>query len=123
VKPLDLNNSKEPSHGNLNVSYSADGTIGGKFVATFTVTYNAAPSSPTDWSYFEKEAADYCDSPPKLEDIADGHGKYFSCPSKKLNGYTFAKSKVVTGKNLIECSSQSDNKPEIDAVCKTVKQI
>lgn len=122
VKPLDLKNSKDPTHGNLNVSYSADGTSGGKFVATFTVTYNAAPSSPINWTYFEQDAAEYCDSPPKLEDIADGHGKYFSCPSKKLDGHTLAKSKIATAKNLIDCQGQSDNKPEIDAVCKTLKQ-
>ncbi len=123
VKPLDMSNSKNKDGGNLNVSYSADGTVGGKFVATFTVTYNAPLASPPSWKYLEDDAANYCDTKPTLEDIAGGKGKYFQCMSKKLEGHSYAKSKIITQKNVIDCSSQSEKKPEVDTVCKSLTQL
>ncbi len=121
VKPVDVSNSKQPASGNLNVSYSADGTVGGKFVATFTVTYNA--SKPASYTYLEKDMKEYCDTPPSLETIADGKGKYFQCKSTKLEGNNYAKAEIFTDKNNISCSSQSKGKPEVDSVCKTLKQL
>jgi len=123
VKPLDMTNSKGKDSGNLNVSYSADGTVGGKFVATLTVTYNAPLSSPPNWKYLGDDAANYCDTKPTIEEIAGGKGKYFQCTSKKLEAHMYAKSKVVTAKNVIDCSSQSEKKPEVDSVCKSLTQL
>lgn len=125
VAPLDTNNSKDAKGGNLSVSYSSDGTSGGKFVATLNLTYNAAPASPPNWKYLEDDAKEYCDAPvPKLEDIYGGKGKAFTCKSKKLEGHMYTKSKILTAKNLIDCSSQSTPaKAEIDTACKTLKQL
>ncbi len=121
--PLNSSNAKDASGGSMSVNYSSDGTSGGKFVATVNVTYNAAPSSPPNWKALEDDAKEYCDAPvPKLEDIMGGKGKYFHCMSKKLDGHSYAKSKIATAKNLIDCSSQSEKKPEIDTACKTLTQ-
>lgn len=120
VKPLNLDGAKAPTGGHVQMSYSKDGTGGGEFVASVQVTYNAAPESPINWEYFTKDAADYCDAPPTMQDV--GKGKYFTCPSKKL-GHTFSKSKIPTAKNLIECDTQSDAKPDVDALCKTLTQL
>jgi hypothetical protein len=121
VKPLDKSNAKDKSGGSYHVAYSADGTSGGAFVATFNLTYNAKSSSPPDYKYLEEDATKYCDTPTTLEDIADGKGKSFVCTSKEL-GHNFAKSKIYTDKNVIDCSAQWDDKPEVATVCKTLKQ-
>lgn len=120
VKPLKLDGAKDPTGGHVQVSYSKDGSSGGAFVASVQITYNAAPPSPINWEDFTKDAAEYCDAPPTMRDV--GKGKYFTCPSKKL-GNTYSKSKIPTAKNLIECDTQSDAKPDVDALCKTLTQL
>jgi hypothetical protein len=121
--PLNSANAKEPGGGSMQVNYSSDGTSGGKFVATLQVTYNAASTSPPNFKALEDDAKQYCDAPPKIEDIAGGKGKYFQCMSKKLDGHSYAKSKIFSAKNVIDCSSQSEKKPEVDTACKTLKQL
>lgn len=121
VKPLNTKPAKDKTGGQLDVSYSGDGTIGGSFVATFNITYNGKSSSAPDFKYLEDNAKEYCDTPPTMVDIMDGKGKYFACASKSL-GHVLAASKIFTDKNLIDCSSQSDNKPDVESVCRTLKQ-
>lgn len=120
--PLNTDNTKEAGSGQLQISYSSDGTSGGKFVGVVQIYYGA-PKTPPDFKALEAEAKEYCDTPTKLEDIDGGKGKFFQCKSKKLEGHTYVKSKFFTAKNVIDCSSQSEKKPEIDPVCKTLKQL
>jgi hypothetical protein len=120
--PLNTEHTKKPDSGQLQVNYSSDGTSGGKFVGTIQVYYGG-PKSPPDFKALEDDAKQYCDAPPKLEDIDGGKGKFFQCTSTKLQGYSYVKSKIFTAKNVIDCSSQSEKRPEIDTVCKTLKQL
>jgi hypothetical protein len=119
VKPLDKKGAKDKDGGHIQINYSADGTSGGAFVATFDLTYNAKSSSPPDYKYLEEDLK-YCDTPTTLKDTADGKGKYFVCPSKEL-GHNFAKSKIYTDKNVIDCSSMWDTKAEVETMCTTMK--
>lgn len=123
VAPLNTDNSKDARSGGLQVSYSSDGTSGGKFVGVVQIYYGALPSTPPNFKALEDDAKEYCNPPPKLEDIDGGKGKFFQCISKKLEGHSYTKSKIFTAKSVIDCSSQSEKKPEIDTVCKTVKQL
>jgi len=77
--------------------------------------------SGPDFKYLEEHAAQYCDAPPTMVDIMDGKGKYFVCASKEL-GHVYAQSKIFTDKNLIDCSSQSDNRPDVESMCRTITQ-
>ena len=120
VKPLSTKLAKGKDSGQIDVSWSGDGTIGGSFVGTFNITYNAKPSGDPSFTYLEDHAKEYCDTPPTMVDIMDGKGKYFVCASKEL-GHVFASSKIFTDKNLIDCSTQSDNRPDVESMCRTLK--
>jgi len=120
--PLNTEKTTAKDSGQLQISYSSDGTSGGKFVGVVQIYYGD-PKTPPDFKALEADAKEYCDTPTKLEDIDGGKGKFFQCKSKKLEGHTYVKSKIFTAKNVIDCSSQSEKKPELDTACKTLKQL
>ncbi|MFT3697790.1 MAG: hypothetical protein QM831_31915 [Kofleriaceae bacterium] len=116
-KPLKLDQVKDPSHGHIQMYYQ-DAKY--QFQGSAQITYNLSSANPVSFDLLADDAKNYCDAPPKMEDVAGGKGKYFTCPSKKLDGNTLSKAEIGTGTLTIHCDTQSKGKPELDSMCKTL---